>query len=175
MEPYASGPGAGAGAAVRRIRTAAGLSLSALATVSGVGKGTLSELESGTRNPTLATLYALARPLGVPLAALLDEHPTASVSGDGLTATLLHVRRADGGTRETYLLDLEAGASRESAPHAPGVRESLLLTEGQALVGPAGTPVALEAGEATHWAADVPHLYAAESPASGLLSIWTPA
>ena len=57
-------PGAAAGARVRALRTSAGLSLSALAAEAGIGKGSLSELESGRRNPTLDTLYALARPLG---------------------------------------------------------------------------------------------------------------
>ncbi|HLU53085.1 MAG TPA: helix-turn-helix transcriptional regulator, partial [Acidimicrobiia bacterium] len=44
------------GARVRDLRKARGMSLGALAKATGVGKGTLSELESGRRNPTLATL-----------------------------------------------------------------------------------------------------------------------
>ncbi len=55
------------GARLRRLRQDRGLSLSELARRSGVGKGTLSELETGQRNPTLETLYALTTALEAPL------------------------------------------------------------------------------------------------------------
>ena len=83
--------GASAGARIRQLRTERGLSLSALAAAAGIGKGTLSELEGGRRNPTLETLYAVAGPLGVPLAALLEDHDGATVADEALTARRLHV------------------------------------------------------------------------------------
>src|SRR5581483_5197516 len=56
---------------LRTVRKERGLSVGALAAAADIGKGSLSEIENGARNPTLGTLYALAGALGVPLAALL--------------------------------------------------------------------------------------------------------
>src|SRR6185369_8292111 len=73
------------GARIRELRAARGWSLSSLAERAGVGKATLSEIESGQRNPTLETLYAIAAPLRVGLSALLAEPPEApSVHGDAV-------------------------------------------------------------------------------------------
>jgi len=50
-----------------------GLSLSELAQRASIGKATLSGLETGTRNPTLETLYAVSTQLNLPLAVLLAD------------------------------------------------------------------------------------------------------
>lgn len=55
------------------LRAERGMSLSELARRSGVGKATLSGLESGSRNPTLETLYALTTALHVPLSTVLTD------------------------------------------------------------------------------------------------------
>src|SRR3954465_8316171 len=56
---------------LRRLRTGRGLSAAALARESGVARATLAELEAGRGNPTVETLYGLARVLGVTFADLL--------------------------------------------------------------------------------------------------------
>ena len=89
------------GRRLRELRTRRDLSLSALARHAGVGKGSLSELEAGARNPTLGTLYALAGALEVPLSALLGEAPGLETSDEVLSAHLLAGRHhRDGGTTE---------------------------------------------------------------------------
>ena len=52
---------------LRRERARAALSLTELAKRAGIAKSTLSQLESGTGNPSLETLWALGTALGVPL------------------------------------------------------------------------------------------------------------
>jgi transcriptional regulator with XRE-family HTH domain len=61
------------GERVRRLRRQRGWSLSSLAVRAGLGKATLSEIESGQRNPTLETLYAIAAQLQIGLSELLTE------------------------------------------------------------------------------------------------------
>src|SRR5919197_2220983 len=56
---------------VRRLRTARGLSAAGLARESGVARATLTELEAPRGNPTVETLYGLAKVLGVTFADLL--------------------------------------------------------------------------------------------------------
>ena len=58
---------------VKRLRTAAGLSQAELADRMGVDRAYVSGLELGQRNPTIVTLWHIARALGVKLQRLLDE------------------------------------------------------------------------------------------------------
>lgn len=63
------------GRRVRELREERDTSLSALARSAQLSKATLSELERGTANPTLATLEALAVTLGVTVWDLLQTDP----------------------------------------------------------------------------------------------------
>ncbi|MFG2001848.1 helix-turn-helix domain-containing protein [Spirillospora sp. NPDC048911] len=71
---------------LRRARTERGLSLSELSRRSKIGKATLSQLEAGSGNPTIETVFSLSRALEVPISDLLDQP-----RGNGLTV----VRSAD--------------------------------------------------------------------------------
>ncbi len=159
------------GERVRTARAVRGLSLAALARQAGVGKGSLSEIENGTRNPNLSTLYALGGALGVPLSWLLAERAGAEVHSPGITARLLDSTTRDGVTIEVYLLRLDPGSPYVSEAHGPNVTEHLVLTRGSARVGNQGNEVALVAGDATAWTADHEHSYQAlgDDVAEGVL------
>ncbi|MGZ6678580.1 MAG: helix-turn-helix domain-containing protein [Nocardioides sp.] len=164
------------GARVRLARQQAGLSLSALAARAGVGKGSLSELENGTRNPTLSTLYALADALDAPLATFLVA-PGSFVASPGIAARLLDARRHDDGTTvEVYLLSLEPGAAHRSGAHGPGVTEHVLITHGRARVGALGREQTVGVGETAAWVSDVEHGYEAldDAPVEAVLTIRSP-
>ena len=60
------------GRIVRRLRIAAGLTQTALAKRSGMDRSYLSNLESGHRKPTVATLERLAKTLEVTLGAFFE-------------------------------------------------------------------------------------------------------
>jgi quercetin dioxygenase-like cupin family protein len=160
------------GERLRAARRERGLSLGALAAAAHVGKGSLSEIENGVRNPTLGTLYALAGALGVPLATLLADRPGVRVASPGIEARLLDVSRDgghggghDGGqTVEVYRLRIEAGHGHRSPAHGPGVTEHLLVTSGRARVGRLGEETEIGPGQAAQWASDVPHGYTALGP-----------
>jgi len=164
------------GERLRSLRREAGLSVGALAASAGVGKGSLSEIENGTRNPTLSTLYALAGALGVPMSALLAERSGVRVDAPGISTVLLDVRRSGGATVEVYRLDLAAGALHRSAGHEAGVVEHLFVTAGRARAGRAGAEVEIGVGEQATWASDVEHTYAAlgDHPVESVLVIIWP-
>ena len=99
-------------AALRRERERVGISLAELARRAGLAKSTLSQLESGTGNPSVETLWSLGVALGVPFSRLVEPpEPLIRVvrSGEGprlqsdhadFFATLLaagstHARRDD--------------------------------------------------------------------------------
>jgi XRE family transcriptional regulator, regulator of sulfur utilization len=56
---------AGVGAAVRMVRDRLHLTIADMAKVSGVAARSITQIESGTGNPTLATIEALFKPLGL--------------------------------------------------------------------------------------------------------------
>src|SRR5271170_6084719 len=60
------------GRAVKQQRDAAGLSLRVLAARSGVSSSMISDIERGTKSPTVTTVVRLAQALGISAAALID-------------------------------------------------------------------------------------------------------
>jgi len=172
-----SEPGAAAGARVRALRQERGLTLTALAAAAGIGKGSLSELETGRRNPTLDTLYAVAGPLGVPLAALLDFSAGAVAADEGFEGVLLHTERDETTTSEVYLLRVGAGVTRRSPAHAAGAVEQLLVLSGSCRVEYAGARLDVATGGHAAWPADVPHRYTVtgDGPLRAVNVIVTPA
>jgi DNA-binding XRE family transcriptional regulator/quercetin dioxygenase-like cupin family protein len=172
------------GERVRATRRERGLSLGALAEAAHVGKGSLSEIENGARNPTLGTLYALAGALGVPLATLIADRPGVRVTSPGIDARLLDVSRdagpgggpgagtgpgpgagtGPGQTVEVYRLRIEPGHGHRSPAHGPGVTEHMLVTSGRARVGRLGQETEIGPGQAAQWVSDGPHGYAALGP-----------
>lgn len=149
----------GVGARVTALRAERGLSLSELARRAKVGKATLSGLESGTRNPTLETLYAVTSALGLPLTALVAA--PGPVRGSAAEMALLRVFDDGPVTYELYRMNLPAGAAQTSPAHHAGVTEHVTVFAGVLEAGPSSSPRRAGPGEHLEWAADVPHGYAA--------------
>ncbi|WLQ38844.1 XRE family transcriptional regulator [Streptomyces laculatispora] len=173
------------GRRLRALRHEQDLSLSELSRRSRVGKGTLSELESGLRNPTLETLYALATALGHPLSAVIsDPAPEGGsgsgaglpgVSGSAVTATLLERHEDAAAVTDVFRVTVRAGATQESAAHVPGTGESLMVLTGTAVVGPPHAPLTVGPGASAQWRADVPHIYSApDADVHGILFVRYP-
>jgi XRE family transcriptional regulator, regulator of sulfur utilization len=154
------------GERVRRLRAARGWSLSSLAARAGLGKATLSEIESGQRNPTLETLYAIAAQLQIGLAELLVEpgSPTSAaptVRGSAVEAVLVASYGDPTVTTEIYRLRIHPGRTQISPHHGAGVIEHLFITAGAVRVGPVDDPVTVVAGADWSWQPIGPHSYAA--------------
>jgi transcriptional regulator with XRE-family HTH domain len=171
------------GKRLRELRAARGLSLSELARRAAVGKATLSEIESGRRNPTIETLYALCAPLDVPLTALLGESPGAHGAAEGgMVTVLLSTRRLpasaehpDGATVEVFRLEFPAGAHHVSPAHGSGVREQLCVVTGVVRAGTVDEAADVAAGRCHAWTSDREHVFAAvDGPAEAVVVITSP-
>jgi transcriptional regulator with XRE-family HTH domain len=161
-------------ASLRRERARTGLSLTEVARQAGIAKSTLSQLESGTGNPSLETLWAICVALDAPFSRLLDpprphiqviradEGPTISAVQADYQATLLAA--GPGVRRDIYRILAEPGNARASEPHGPGVLEHVVLSVGRALVGAASDPVELGPGDYICYQGDVPHVFEALEP-----------
>ncbi|GAA2081692.1 XRE family transcriptional regulator [Streptomyces albiaxialis] len=162
-------------AALRRERTRAELSLTEVARRAGIAKSTLSQLEAGTGNPSLETLWALCVALDIPIGRLLaPARPSVHVvrAGEGAAiassqadyqATLL-TACPPGARRDVFRITAEPGHQRDSDPHMPGVVEHVILSTGRALVGTTEATVELHPGDYVTYPADVPHVFQALEP-----------
>ncbi|WP_079184971.1 helix-turn-helix domain-containing protein [Streptomyces uncialis] len=161
--------------ALRRERTRLEVSLSELAKRAGIAKSTLSQLESGSGNPSVETLWALSVALDVPFSRLVEpvrttvqviragEGPAVPSERADYVATLLS-SSPPGVRRDLYFLQVEPGSPRESAPHMSGTVEHLVVGAGRVLAGPRDAPVELGPGDYVSYPGDVPHLCEALEP-----------
>jgi transcriptional regulator with XRE-family HTH domain len=168
-------PRAAIAASLQRERRRAGLSLAEMARRAGIAKSTLSQLEAGTGNPSVETLWALGVALGVPFSRLVDppggrvcviragEGPAVPAERANYVATLL-ASCPPGARRDIYLIASEPGPGRESEPHQAGVVEHVVLSAGRALVGPTEAPVELRPGDYVSYPGDAPHVFRALDP-----------
>src|SRR5688572_27692940 len=67
------------GSNLRRFRADQGLTLEKLATLSGVSRAMLSQIELEQSTPTINVLWKIARALGVPFSALISQQLASSV------------------------------------------------------------------------------------------------
>jgi transcriptional regulator with XRE-family HTH domain len=163
------------GARLRQLRSERDLSMSELARRAGVGKGSLSEIEAGGRNPTVETLYALCGALDVPLTALVGESVGVhAVADGGMRTVLLSVRHLPRVTVEVFRLEFPAGADHVSPGHGPAVREHLTAVDGTIIVGPIGDEFTVQQGDSHSWTSDGPHRFACVDGGEAVVVITTP-
>jgi len=165
------------GERLKRLRVQRGMSLSELARRSGVGKGTVSELENGLRGARLETLFALSTALEAPLGDLLPTPgtPAVPVHGEAVTAVLMDRWPAGPLLLEAYRASV-APVTQHSAGHAAGVGETVTVIQGRVRVGCLGALVELSAGQSHSYAGDQPHHFEGlVGPAEVLLLMQYPA
>ncbi|HEX8144399.1 MAG TPA: XRE family transcriptional regulator [Pyrinomonadaceae bacterium] len=155
-----------------RLRKQRGLSLERLATLAGVSRAMLGQVEAGESAPTISFLWKVARGLDVRFADLLGEE----AAGDVVVLpsdTSKVLRSGDGGFEsralfpfdkhrraEFYALRMRGGHVERADPHAEGTYENLVVHSGRLrLTVGAEEAVELRAGDSVFFRADVPHLY----------------
>ena len=145
-----------------------------LADFAGVDPELLSAIVNGRRAPSIDVLWKIANALHVPFGSLIatprrggasvirkSEANVLSSSGGAFRSRAL-IAFGEKPRVEIYELTISAGHVEQSQAHAPGTSENLLVVRG-ALEIVAGREPAyrLEAGDAIHFDADVPHSYRA--------------
>ena len=168
--------------ALRRARDRAGLSLSEVAKRANIAKSTLSQLEAGTGNPSVETLWALGVALDVPFSHLVEPprpHVQVIRAGEGpavfserasYVATLLSSCPPNA-RRDIYLINAEPGPARCSDPHMPGVVEHVVIGAGRASVGLTDEPIELAPGDYMAYPGDQPHIFEALEPGTSAILV----
>ncbi|OBX36744.1 helix-turn-helix domain-containing protein [Halomonas elongata] len=155
---------------LRALREQRGWSLDRTARETGVSKAMLGQIERGESSPTVATLWKLASGFRVSFSGLLGggsapservRHGAETVWGEdaaGMQVEPLFPFDPLLGF-ELFVITLAPGAISESAPHAPGVVEHLVVIEGALEMRLDDDWQRLETGEGLRFAADRPHAY----------------
>ncbi len=171
---------------LKETRKSKGLSLEAMAKLSGVSRSMLSQIERGQSSPTVATLWSLTQALQVDFAGLLDagsrpgtireimranRTPTIDSQGEGCRIRIFSPPN-QAGRLEVYHLTFSSDGTLVSDPHRQGCHEDLTVLEG-ALEVTAGEEVArVGKGDTIRYAADTHHaIRAMSAPAKALLIV----
>jgi transcriptional regulator with XRE-family HTH domain len=163
------------GKTINRLRRAYNYSLGDLSEQSGVAKSIISQIEKNETNPTLGTIYKLARALNAPIEEILrGEDAPALIEKLGPSGTPLLVSD-DGLCRlriigwiktvelvQWYYFEAEPGGVLESEPHPAGSIENLSLLSGRVSITVGDDVFDLSAGETARYAGDRPHRIANE-------------
>ncbi|MEU7488348.1 XRE family transcriptional regulator [Streptomyces sp. NPDC042319] len=157
---------------LKHARAQRGLSLSELSRRSRIGKATLSQLESGTGNPTIETVFSLSRALEVPISGLLDTRPADGptvvraadvevLSGDAVDLRPLRRFEPGEGGFEVYDQQVREGARQNSLGHVG--TEHTIVQAGRLAVDVEGERIELGPGDYIGFDASRPHAYTALS------------
>ena len=169
-------------ASLREARKARGLSLDAVAKLSGVSRSMVSQIERGESSPTVATLWNLTQALQVDFAGLLEGKPAPGIEVTRASAAPVIARSAGVririlspaeavGEHEVYDLAFEAGAALISDAHSAGCREHLTVIEGEMTVTSGEEDETLGPGDTARYAADRPHAIRAMGAARAILIV----
>jgi transcriptional regulator with XRE-family HTH domain len=155
---------------IQRIRKQLELTLGVLAERSGVSKAMLSQIEAEKVNPTVATVWKIARGLEVELESLLKggtevrKFVVTRSEGTGILDTAQdgpHIRvlspLAMAEDLEIYLLNFDPGSVLRSSPHAHGTEEYITVFEGRIRVTAGDQQTELQNGDFIIYNCDVDH------------------
>jgi transcriptional regulator with XRE-family HTH domain len=172
------------GKTINRLRRAYNYSLGDLSEQSGVAKSIISQIEKNETNPTLGTLYKLAKALNSPIEDMLRGEETPALVeklGPSGTPVLLS---DDGRCRlriigwiktvelvQWYYLEAEPGGVLESEPHPAGSIENLTVLSGSVSVTSGEEQFQVNTGETARYAGDRPHRIVnnGDTPATALM------
>ena len=155
---------------LKDVRREQGLSLDAVARLSGVSRSMVSQIERGESSPTIATLWNLTQALKVDFAGLLDastgaarievlrerDVPTIDNRGESCRLRILSAPE-DAGKHEVYDVLLGASGVLDSQPHQRGAREHVTVVDGVIEVTSGDSIETLRSGDTARYPADLPH------------------
>ncbi|MCP4044826.1 MAG: cupin domain-containing protein [Gammaproteobacteria bacterium] len=170
---------------IRNLRSSEGLSLRALAELSGLSTNAISLIERGDNSPTVSSLHSLANALRVPVTAFFEEH------GDGQVVHTKKNRRPSSETAgvrmqslgsglpnqqiEPFLMTIESESSSTSSQITHGGEELVYVLKGALTCTIKEEEYRLEKGDSLLFLASQPHIYRNEtSKAAQLLIVFQP-
>lgn len=154
----------------KRIREQKKLTLDAAASVTGVSRSMLAQIEKGEVNPTISVLWKIANGYKVSFTSLVEEkdnpisiirladmQPLKEDEGRYLNYPIFAFDEQK--LFETYRIVIEAGGTLSAQPHLKGAVEYITVFSGCVNIIVAGKQLQLLKGDSIRFSADVPHGY----------------
>lgn len=152
-----------------------GISLGELAKLAGVGKATLSSLESGAGNPRLETLDSIAVALRLPLGDLITPDISdqevilrATPSPETFSQELLY-RLPRGLSTEIWHLRMQPNEEIKSPAHSAGTTEHIFIFSGTLKVEYNDKALYIKPGDFVRIATDNQHSYTSIDKVDGVV------
>lgn len=168
---------------IQKYRQAKHLTLNVLSERSGVSKAMLSQIETNKVNPTIATIWKIARGLNIEIQDILDsnhqpkrdfiKNPTSNsghvieTTEHGVTVRILSPLNMVEDL-EMYLINFEPHTKLPSEPHFNGTKEFLTVIKGSVKVKAGNNITTLKKGDFLMYHCDIDHEISCEttSPAT---------
>jgi transcriptional regulator with XRE-family HTH domain len=155
---------------LRKLRMERALSLGQLAELSGVSKVMLSQIEKGDTNPTINTIWKIAKGLKVPYTRLIDKAKDKTVvvrrsscaalnTDEALQSGVCYFTTSPTRNFELFRSALDAGGVCESVSHSERSEEYILVTRGELTVEINDARYVLAEGDAVFFDATERHSY----------------
>lgn len=155
---------------IRQIRETKKLTLDAAASVTGVSRSMLAQIEKGDANPTLSVLWKIANGYRVSFTTLIeaaDEHATlipfnmenTIVADEGRFRNYPAFIFDEQRLFETYRILIEPGGATEAEPHLTGTEEYITVFKGNIEIVVEHEVFHLKEGDSIKFKADVSHAY----------------
>lgn len=146
------------------------LTLDAAASVTGVSRSMLAQIEKGDVNPTISVLWKIANGYKVSFTSLVDSHikgpliirsedVTPLEEGDGKYINYPAFPFQEDKHFETYRIRIEPGGYLAAQPHMSGTEEYITVFSGTAEIGAGGDVFELKEGDSLRFKADTEHFY----------------
>ncbi|MEK4560773.1 XRE family transcriptional regulator [Staphylococcus sp. FSL K6-3157] len=144
------------------------LSLGKVAIATGVSKNMLSQIEKGTSNPTITTLWKIANGLHLSLSQLtamnndsvdfIDESDIIPIIDEQI-AIYPYFPYDDNKKFEMFKMEIQAGGKMLSEPHHTESEEYIIVNKGQLKIAVDTTMYTINSNQAFRFNSDVPHRY----------------
>lgn len=175
------------GRKLRLLRRTRDLPLQAVADMTGMSIGLLSQVERGLSSPSVKNLAALSAALAVPISWFFDEavpadegerklivrreaRPQIAMSGTGMNKELISPHR--GGDLEMFLITLEPGGGTGDEPYSYPGEVGGFVTAGRLSLWLDGTTYLLREGDAFAIPGSLPRRYRNPDPHGQTRLLW---
>ncbi|KMO87726.1 DNA-binding protein [Megasphaera cerevisiae DSM 20462] len=155
---------------LKRLRTDRNLTQGQLSKISGISKAMLSEIEKGNSNPTINTLWKIAKGLNVTYTQLMAEietdmtvvrrEKTVRQSGEmGHYRIYCYFKSTPVRNFELFYAELDGGTSNASIGHSEKSQEYVYIIEGELLLRTDAGAYLLRQGDALTFDSTIRHTY----------------
>lgn len=157
------------GLRIRELRTDQGMTLSQLASQTGLSEGMISQVERGITDPSLETLRRISRALDLPLFQLFNQDDAAAsrlavlrkgrqVQITSPATNITYLRQSSGrGQLEVLRGTLAPGGSSSAEPWSHPAEECVVVISGLLEIEIQGERISLEPGDSCHFDSTLPH------------------